>query len=339
MRKKLFFISRGVQTTKHQQKKKKKKTTSPFVHAIQQKEFSLFTMQIESSSCFLFSVLSFATLLLSTLADHDHLEEQRRDRIIRLPGQPSNVSFSQFSGYITLGNPLIDDYHDSINWHIRVLKFCPNNTFLFPRNECHGALERAYSEFGDINPYSIDSLPCNKTSNLRHNLQHSLPWKFRGNDECEVKYTERYMNRPEVQSALHANITRIPHSWVPCSSIVRNNWSDSPKSMLPIFRELIAAGIRIWVFRGDADAILPLTATRYSINALQLETSISWHAWYDDHQQVNHINKLYKVMVSVNTNFPFFFSWIVCTCWWLEPSLQGLGLRDSKGSRACMKCL
>ncbi|KAJ6690423.1 hypothetical protein OIU85_006664, partial [Salix viminalis] len=258
-------------------------------------------MQIQSTSCFLFSVLSFATLLLSTLADHDHdhLEEQRRDRIIRLPGQPPNVSFSQFSGYITVdpleGRALFywlieapktvkprsgDAYRFLINWLERypqykhrpfyiagesyadLKKFCPNNTFLFPRNECHGALERAYSEFGDINPYSIDSLPCNIKN---------PPWKFRGNDECEVKYTERYMNRPEVQSALHANITRIPHSWVPCSSIVRNNWSDSPKSMLPIFQ-------RTYSSCGDADAILPLTATRYSINALQLETSISWHA-------------------------------------------------------------
>ncbi|KAJ6322938.1 hypothetical protein OIU77_012715 [Salix suchowensis] len=139
-------------------------------------------------------------------------------------------------------------------------KFCPNNTFLFPRNECHGALERAYSEFGDINPYSIYSVPCNKTSNLRHNLKHSLPWKFRGNDECVV------------------------------NSIFRSNWSDSPKSMLPIFKELIAAGIRIWVFSGDADAILPLTATRYSI---------SWHAWYDDHQQAGGWSQVFKGLTYV----------------------------------------
>jgi serine carboxypeptidase-like clade 2 len=61
-------------------------------------------MRIKSSSCFLFSVLNFATLLLSTPAvtTHDHLEEQRRDRIMKLPGQPPNVSFSQFSGYITV---------------------------------------------------------------------------------------------------------------------------------------------------------------------------------------------------------------------------------------------
>lgn len=34
-----------------------------------------------------------------------------------------------------------------------------------------------------------------------------------------------------------------------CSSAIRGNWTDSPKSMLPIIKELIAAGIRIWIFR------------------------------------------------------------------------------------------
>lgn len=43
------------------------------------------------------------------------------------------------------------------------------------------------------------------------------------------------------------------HGYLVCvwfdSSIVRRNWTDSPKSMLPVFKLLISAGIRIWVFR------------------------------------------------------------------------------------------
>lgn len=33
------------------------------------------------------------------------------------------------------------------------------------------------------------------------------------------------------------------------SDIVGEKWADSPLSMLPIYKELIAAGLRIWVFR------------------------------------------------------------------------------------------
>lgn len=64
-------------------------------------------MYIKTSSCSLFYALHFAILLLSstaaTLVTNDrHLKEQERDRIIKLPGQPPNVSFSQYSGYVTV---------------------------------------------------------------------------------------------------------------------------------------------------------------------------------------------------------------------------------------------
>ncbi|XP_021618819.1 serine carboxypeptidase-like 28 [Manihot esculenta] len=213
-----------------------------------------------------------------------------------------------FQGFL-LGNPLIDDYHDNIGTHEYwwnhglisdstyedLKKSCTNDTFLFPKNECYFALEQAYSEFGDINPYSIFSSPCLYTST---NLSQ-LPWKFRGNDECVVRNTRRYMNRPEVQKALHANVTQIPHPWVTCSSAIRGNWRDSPKSMLPIFKKLIAAGIRIWVFSGDIDAVLPLTATRYSINALNLRINKTWYPWYYDHRKVGGWSQVYEGLTYV----------------------------------------
>ena len=84
---------------------------------------------------------------------------------------------------LQLGNPLIDDYHDNIGTHEYwwnhglisdstykdLTKFCKNDTFLFPRNGCYYALDRAYSEFGNINPYSIYSPPCYETTTLGHN--------------------------------------------------------------------------------------------------------------------------------------------------------------------------
>ncbi|GAB4836462.1 Serine carboxypeptidase-like 28 [Ancistrocladus abbreviatus] len=200
-----------------------------------------------------------------------------------------------FKGFL-LGNPLIDDENDSKGsyeywWNhglisdstYKALKqWCISDSFLFPRGNCNRALYAAYSEFGDINPYDIASNPCTSSATLRNNLLKPLPYTFRGNDECIVTYTRKYMNRPDVQKALHANPALISHPWRTCSDVIRSSWRDSPKSVLPIFKELIADGIRIWVFSGDADAVLPLTATRYSIDALQLKTVKEWYAWYDD---------------------------------------------------------
>jgi serine carboxypeptidase-like clade 2 len=37
-----------------------------------------------------------------------------------------------------------------------------------------------------------------------------------GYDPCASDYTEIYMNRPAVQAALHANVTKIPYPWTHC---------------------------------------------------------------------------------------------------------------------------
>lgn len=41
-------------------------------------------------------------LTISSCCASSYVEEQKRDRIIELPGQPSNVDFRQYSGYITV---------------------------------------------------------------------------------------------------------------------------------------------------------------------------------------------------------------------------------------------
>ncbi|KAI4384412.1 hypothetical protein MLD38_002576 [Melastoma candidum] len=120
------------------------------------------------------------------------------------------------------------------------------------------------------------------TASLRSSLRGHYPWMSRAYDPCTERYSTVYFNRPEVQKALHANVTKIPYPWKTCSDIVGTYWADSPLSMLPIYQELIAGGINIWVFSGDADAVVPVTATGYLINALKLPTLVNWYAWYDN---------------------------------------------------------
>jgi len=37
-----------------------------------------------------------------------------------------------------------------------------------------------------------------------------------GYDPCASEYTEKYMNRKDVQEALHANVTNISYPWTHC---------------------------------------------------------------------------------------------------------------------------
>ncbi|KAJ6731719.1 SERINE PROTEASE FAMILY S10 SERINE CARBOXYPEPTIDASE [Salix purpurea] len=108
--------------------------------------------------------------------------------------------------------------------------------------------------------------------------------RISGYDPCTENYAEKYYNRPEVQTAMHANVTGIPYKWTACSDVLNKNWKDSESSMLPIYKEMVAAGLRIWVFSGDTDSVVPVTATRFSIGHLDLPVKTRWYPWYSGDQ-------------------------------------------------------
>ncbi|KAI3704757.1 hypothetical protein L1987_74985 [Smallanthus sonchifolius] len=99
----------------------------------------------------------------------------------------------------------------------------------------------------------------------------------RAYNPCIETYSNQYFNLPEVQKAFHANITSLSYTWKTCSHIVGGYWTDFPLSVLLIYKELIVAGLRVWIFSGDTGAIVPLTVTRYSIGALNLSAIANWY--------------------------------------------------------------
>ncbi|AES62198.1 putative carboxypeptidase D [Medicago truncatula] len=200
-----------------------------------------------------------------------------------------------FQGFM-VGNGVIDDYHDYIGtfeywWTHGLISDstykklnigCDFGSIQHPSVQCLQALTVAITEQGNIDGYSINTPPCNNTASLRSGLHDRYPWMYRAYDPCAERYSDVYFNRPEVQKALHANVTGISYAWKACSGTVWDYWTDSPLSMLPIYQELINADLRIWVYSGDTDAVIPLTATRYSIGALKLPTIMNWYPWYDN---------------------------------------------------------
>ncbi|XP_062106495.1 serine carboxypeptidase-like 25 [Humulus lupulus] len=210
---------------------------------------------------------------------------------------------------IMVGNAVTDNYYDNVGtvtywWSHAMISDKTYkqliNTCDFRRQKETDECESLYSyamdkEFGNIDQYNIYAPPCNNsdgtatatttrqsTMRLPHRPHHSI--KFRrelsGYDPCTEKYAEIYYNRPDVQRALHANFTRIPYKWTACSEVLNRNWNDTEVSVLPIYKEMIAAGLRVWVFSGDVDSVVPVTATRFSLARLKLSTKIPWYPWY-----------------------------------------------------------
>ncbi|KAJ0488208.1 putative carboxypeptidase D [Helianthus annuus] len=199
-------------------------------------------------------------------------------------------------GFI-VGNAVTDNKYDNIGtveywWTHSIISDTTYKTiknscnFTSPKynEKCDNAINYAWNhEFGEIDQYSIYTPSCNKSSGnvTLSRLKNTLVRRrVSGYDPCVERRAEKYYNRPEVQHAMHANYTRIPYKWTACSDDLLENWKDSQFSMLPTYKKLIAAGYRIWVFSGDTDSVVPVTATRLSLSHLNLTVKTRWYPWY-----------------------------------------------------------
>ncbi|XP_057767194.1 serine carboxypeptidase II-2 [Salvia miltiorrhiza] len=198
-----------------------------------------------------------------------------------------------------VGNALTDDFHDHFGvfqfmWSVGMISDqtykqlnvkCDFQSFVHTSEECIKVLVIADQEVGDIDMYSIYTPPC--TANLSR-LSHIWRRKTkvgllrRPYDPCTEKHSTEYFNLPEVQDALHVRSMNSP--WETCSNLVSEHWQDTPRSVLDVYRELLNTGLRIWMFSGDTDAVIPVTSTRHNIDAMKLPTVRPWRAWYDDGQ-------------------------------------------------------
>lgn len=206
---------------------------------------------------------------------------------------------------LMVGNPIIDDYYDSIGriqywWTVALISDATYNNIMkncnFKQQNFSAACQKYLgyalnTEFGNIDQSDIYTPVC--TQPIARSRK-SFPRRTAGYDPCIENYAEIYYNRPDVQTALHANTTHIPYNWTGLSETFNTNWTDSEFSILPIYTELIAAGLKIWVYSGDVDTKVPVTSTRVSLNQLSLPVKIPWYPWYLNNQTVGGWTEVYE---------------------------------------------
>ncbi|XP_042395179.1 serine carboxypeptidase-like 34 [Zingiber officinale] len=241
-----------------------------------------------------------------------HYVPQLSEKIFDENKQASKDDYINFKGFM-IGNALLDDDTDQTGmidyaWDHAVIsdrvykdvKTKCNFSIEPATAACNGALSEYFAVYRIIDMYSLYAPVCvnqnvSGTYNRKHfRVEGAAPKLFSqfsgwhqqpaGYDPCVSYYSEVYFNRPDVQEALHANVTKIAYNWTHCSDVIAK-WNDAPATVLPTLHKLINGGIRIWVFSGDTDGRIPVTSTRYSLNKLGLKTIQEWTPWYD-HQQV-----------------------------------------------------
>lgn len=89
-------------------------------------------------------------------------------------------------------------------------------------------------------------------------------------------YIPKYLNKAEVQEAIHAKATK----WSDLGNLIYGTLKDD---MTPYYKEFFenerSADWRILVFSGDFDAIVPFTGTQRWIECLGRPVKNDWHSW------------------------------------------------------------
>lgn len=211
---------------------------------------------------------------------------------------------------IAIGNPLLKlDVDTAAGWEYlwshglisdetnnAITDYCSFNPSVMDEvtnstdNECSLALNQGNQEVGGyVNMYDVIIDVCYPSlveQELR--LRKSVTKMSLGIDVCMSCERQFYLNLPEVQIALHANRTKLPYSWSMCSNVLNYNAQDLNTNILPVLKRIIEHGIRVWVYSGDQDSVIPLLGSRSLVRKLAIDLNLTvhspYHAWYQNGQ-------------------------------------------------------
>ncbi|XP_062230822.1 serine carboxypeptidase-like 26 isoform X2 [Phragmites australis] len=211
-------------------------------------------------------------------------------------------TYINIKGFI-VGNPITNNYYDSKGlaeyaWshtvvsdevYERIKKYCDFKNSNWS-DDCSVAMNIIFNQYQEIDIYNIYAPKCllNQTSASSVGRAFFANDQFRrtirmfsGYDPCYSSYAEDYFNKKQVQRAFHANLSGLlPGKWHVCSDPILISYNFSVFSVLPIYSKLIKAGLRVWLYSGDADGRVPVIGSRYCVEALGLPIKTQWQPWY-----------------------------------------------------------
>ncbi|KAH7511719.1 hypothetical protein FEM48_Zijuj12G0012700 [Ziziphus jujuba var. spinosa] len=105
-------------------------------------------------------------------------------------------------------------------------------------------------------------------------------------DACAQQEVAKYLNRKDVHKAFHAQLFGVKQ-WNLCNRDVQYVVDQELPTIL-VVGSLVRSGIRVLVYSGDQDAVIPFFGTRRLVNRLAkdlgLETTDPYRAWFESKQ-------------------------------------------------------
>lgn len=230
--------------------------------------------------------------------------------------QEQNINLKGFM----IGNPWTDSYYDNKGavdfWYHHSL--ISDETYNEIQKSCDYRLEPAVGfstslacrnaanhasnlEMAEIDAYNIYAGNCNSASindsTVTTKKRPSFFLGLKDSNFCGPDTTTPYLNLPEVKAALHV---RPDINWTECSLTINSQYSVTSvvQSMLPVYRYLLTKGLKIWIYSGDIDGVVPTTGTRYWLRELDLTVDVPWYPW-NHSTQVGGWTQVYKGLTFV----------------------------------------
>lgn len=104
---------------------------------------------------------------------------------------------------------------------------------------------------------------------------------------CQEDETTKYLNRKDVQNSMHAQLIGATQ-WGICSDVITYNLDGLEVPTIPLLGTLTKAGVRVLIFSGDQDSVVPLIGTRLLVKNLAkelgLNTTVPYRFWLQDKQ-------------------------------------------------------
>ncbi|XP_076936643.1 serine carboxypeptidase-like 45 [Bidens hawaiensis] len=225
---------------------------------------------------------------LANLIVHSKAKINLKGIAIGNPLLDFNTDFNSRGEYLWSHGLLSDDTYDMFNSKCNYSTIRRQGQARSYTPTCSLVANQASKEIGRfVNAYDVTLDVCLSNVFSQSLVLEQVQDEETKIDVCVEDETIEYLNRKDVQTALNARLVGV-NNWTPCSEVLSYDMDNLEVPMTPVLTSLIKSGIRVLVYSGDQDSVLPLTGTRVVVNGLAkqlgLNVTLPYRAWFNGNQ-------------------------------------------------------
>jgi serine carboxypeptidase-like clade 2 len=172
---------------------------------------------------------------------------------------------------------------------------------------CNAVYSIASAEVSDyIDNYDVTSDICLSTLGTQRPKKTKMirPRFMVQPDVCVLNEVTAYLNTVNVQKAFHARLVGSDKIWSGCSNVLAYDNLNLEIPTVPLLGKFVMAGLRVLIYSGDQDSVIPLIGTRTLVSnlaaSLQLNTTVPYSAWFQGKQVAGWV-QVYENILSFAT--------------------------------------